>query len=221
MFKPVTAAISAAISAACKRDRYYWLVVRLVLGFQYCREIGERPVGSRCLLALTGFDPTPRVSILIPGVFIVVTVETEQFPVTAIGWIVVVVMVFVMDRELSQSFSTELAPATRTYLWIQFERLRAVTLFSLVSLASGHRDNRVLSVYACSFLRCHSRILKVPLFRIGPLYGSTRPASQLCTIINPGRPCSEDKLEKNKVRQSSLNTNVQEADRRQANASMT
>ncbi len=41
----------------------------------------------------------PRDSMFI--VFMVVTIQAQQFPVTAIGRIVVVVMVFVMDRKLA------------------------------------------------------------------------------------------------------------------------
>ena len=54
-------------------------------------------------------------------VFMVVTIQAEQFPVAAIGRIVVVVMVFVMDRKFAKSFPGKLAPAPRTDMRINFE----------------------------------------------------------------------------------------------------
>ena len=45
---------------------------------------------------------TGRITYLIPLVLIVMTIEAEQFPVTPVRGIVVVVMVLVMDRELAQ-----------------------------------------------------------------------------------------------------------------------
>ncbi len=44
----------------------------------------------------------------------VVTIETQQLPVAAIGRIVVVVVVLVMDRELTQRFAGKFASAMRT-----------------------------------------------------------------------------------------------------------
>ena len=52
------------------------------------------------------------ISDLIPRVLIVMTVETKQLPVAAVGWIVVVVVVFMMDRELPQFFATKFATRT-------------------------------------------------------------------------------------------------------------
>ena len=49
--------------------------------------------------ACQGF--TGRIRQLIPLVLIVVAIETKQFPVAPVRWIVVVVMVLVMDRELA------------------------------------------------------------------------------------------------------------------------
>ena len=44
---------------------------------------------------------TRGVNHLIPLVLVVVAIETQQLPVTPVWWIVVVVMVLVMDRELA------------------------------------------------------------------------------------------------------------------------
>ena len=55
-----------------------------------------------------------RISYLIPLMLIVVTVETEQLPVAPVGRIIVVVVVFVMDRELVQLLAVKFTPAVGT-----------------------------------------------------------------------------------------------------------
>ena len=96
--------------------------------------------------------PTIRVSNLIPRVLIVVTVETQQLPVAPVGWIVVVVMVLVMDRELTKLFAAKFASAPRTDPGIHFERLRAIGLLPLRLVAPRLSNNRVLPVDICSGL---------------------------------------------------------------------
>ena len=56
---------------------------------------------------------TGRIRQLISLVLIVVAIETEQFPVTPVWWIVVVVMVFVMDCELAQFLTFKFTSAMR------------------------------------------------------------------------------------------------------------
>jgi hypothetical protein len=58
-------------------------------------------------------DFTGWIRHLIPLVLIVMTIEAKQFPVAPVWWIVLVVMVFVMDRELAQALSCEFTPAMR------------------------------------------------------------------------------------------------------------
>jgi hypothetical protein len=79
-------------------------------------------------------------------VFIVVTIKAKQFPIAAVRWIVVVVMIFVVDGEFPQSFTTEFTTTTGANAWIQFECLRPVALLPLSLLAPSHRDNLVIKV---------------------------------------------------------------------------
>ena len=51
---------------------------------------------------------------LIPLMLIVMTIETQQLPVAPVGWIVIVVVVFVMDGELAQFLAVKLSSAVRT-----------------------------------------------------------------------------------------------------------
>lgn len=54
---------------------------------------------------------------LIALMLIVMTVETEQLPVAAVRRIIVMVVVFVMDRELAQLFALKLTSAVSTDPW--------------------------------------------------------------------------------------------------------
>ena len=55
-----------------------------------------------------------RIGYQIPLVFIVMAVETQQFPVAPVRGIVVMIVVLVMDRELAQFFAIKVASAVRT-----------------------------------------------------------------------------------------------------------
>ena len=50
---------------------------------------------------------------------IVMAIKTEQLPVTAVGWIIVMIMVLVMNRELPQIFAAKLAATTCAYPGVQ------------------------------------------------------------------------------------------------------
>jgi MFS superfamily sulfate permease-like transporter len=48
---------------------------------------------------------------LIALMLVVVTIEAEQFPVAAVGGIIVMVVILVMDREVAQFLALKFAPA--------------------------------------------------------------------------------------------------------------
>ena len=52
--------------------------------------------------------------IAITGMLVVVTVKAQQFPVAAVGRIIVVVVVFMMDREFTHRAGVKLAAAPPT-----------------------------------------------------------------------------------------------------------
>jgi hypothetical protein len=66
------------------------------------------------------------------------TVETEQFPVVPVGWIIVVVVVLVMDGELVQLLTVKLASAVRTDPGEHLERLLPIGLLQLSLGTSCH-----------------------------------------------------------------------------------
>ena len=76
---------------------------------------------------------------------VVMAIKTKQLPVTAVRWIIVMVVVLVMDRELPQIFAAKLAATTCAYLGVQLQSLRPVALLALRALAPSHFNNPVPS----------------------------------------------------------------------------
>lgn len=71
--------------------------------------------------------------------FVIVAVEAEQFPVAAIGRVVVMVMVAMVHGELGQVAAVEFAPAATTDPGVHLQGFGAVSglAFSLLSLGIG------------------------------------------------------------------------------------
>ena len=74
---------------------------------------------------------------------IVVAVEAQQFPVAAVGWIVVVVVIPMVDREFMKVSAREFAPASSADPRIHLERLFPIALFALLSGTSGFSNGAV------------------------------------------------------------------------------
>jgi hypothetical protein len=100
--------------------------------------MGEGCEGRRLLWLPARRCLTGCVSHLTPLVLIVVAVKTEQLPVAPVGRIVVVVVVFVMDRELAQLLAVKFASAVRTDPGKHFERLFSIGLLQLSLGAPCH-----------------------------------------------------------------------------------
>jgi len=93
-------------------------VLRLLIAFEQVCETGEGGKGRRPILL-----PAWRCfSHLIPLMLIVVTVEAEQLPITSVRRIVIMVVVFVMDRELAEFLSVKFSSAVGTDPRKEFER---------------------------------------------------------------------------------------------------
>jgi len=59
-------------------------------------------------------------------VFLLMTIDAEQFPVAAVGRIIVVIVILMMKRQLSESFAIEFPGAAGTDPGKQFESLITV-----------------------------------------------------------------------------------------------
>jgi hypothetical protein len=68
-------------------------------------EISERPVARGWLLLVVRRCLAIGFGHLMSRVFILVTVDTQQLPVAAVRWIVIVVVILMMNRELSNSLA--------------------------------------------------------------------------------------------------------------------
>ena len=124
-----------------ERTDLYNQINQRVLGvtlLEQIRETSEGRKSRRVILLPARQCLAGRICHLIPLMFIVMTVETEQLPVASVGRIVVVVMVFVMNRELTQFLAVKFASAVRTDPWKQFERLLPIGLLYLSLGASCH-----------------------------------------------------------------------------------
>ena len=68
---------------------------------------------------------------------VVVTVQTQQFPVAAIARIVVVIVIFVMYRKLLQAFAREFTGTAAANPRVYFQRLLAIARFACLTIVDG------------------------------------------------------------------------------------
>jgi len=124
---------------------------QLLFALQQSLEISERSVGGQWLfLATRGLLAIPF-RIQIPRVLIVVTIETQQLPVAPVGRIVIVVMVLVMNRELTKFLACKFATAPRTDPGVNLERLLPIGLLPTFPVAPSLCNDlvRLVSVWSC------------------------------------------------------------------------
>jgi len=104
--------------------------------------------GRRRLLAASRRSAIPFRH-LIPGVLVFVTVDTQQLPVAAVRRIVVVVVILVMDRELSNFSPREFSSASGTDPRKNLERSLPIGLLSTLSKSPGLVDKLIRPVDLC------------------------------------------------------------------------
>jgi hypothetical protein len=80
------------------------------------------------------------------------TIETQQFPVAAIRRIVIVVVVLMMDRQLTKSLAHEFTPAPRTDPRENPEGSLPIGLLPTFSVAASFSNDLVLLVALCLYL---------------------------------------------------------------------
>ncbi len=86
---------------------------------------------------------------LIPGVLVFVAVDTQQLPVAAVRRIVVVVVILVMNRELSNFSPGEFSSAPGTDPRKNLERSLPIGLLSTLSKLPSLVDNLIRRVDLC------------------------------------------------------------------------
>src|ERR1700682_919209 len=87
----------------------------------------------------------------LPLVLVVMAIQAQQFPVAAIGWIVAVIVIPMMDRQLAQVGGGEFAGTAAADPWIDLEGLLPVALLALVGDAASLGDYPVQLVRVARF----------------------------------------------------------------------
>src|SRR5207248_7229593 len=91
--------------------------------FEPIGEIGEGPVGGGACGVICGGARARGLELA--RVLVVVAVHAQELPVAAVGGIVVVIMIAVMNRQLLDIRAIEFARASSAYPWIELQRLLA------------------------------------------------------------------------------------------------
>jgi hypothetical protein len=129
-----------------------WLpfVALLIIVKQFI-EVGERLIHASRLLCSIRCLPGIPVRIQVPRMRIVVTVDTQQLPVAPVGWVIIMVVVFVMDRELAKLLALKFTPAAGADSGKNLERLLTVSLQPFLTAAAGLGNQPVHPVTIQSF----------------------------------------------------------------------
>jgi hypothetical protein len=77
------------------------------------------------------------------GMLVFVAIDAEQFPVAAVQWVVVVIVIFMMHRELAQAHPGKLATAAPTNPGKQLECALAISSLALIAVPARFRHNAV------------------------------------------------------------------------------
>jgi hypothetical protein len=106
----------------------------LPLLFQNRIESRKRIVSGNCGPFAAGERIIRPVGDRMPVMLIVMTINAQQLPVAAIGWVVVVIVILVVDGELAKPFAFKLAPAAAANGRKHFKCPLAIALHPLLLL---------------------------------------------------------------------------------------
>lgn len=71
----------------------------------------------------------------------IMAIDTQELPVTAVGWIIVMIMIFVMHRQQMQIGRREFAATVRTYPWKKLQSTAPIIDFRLWTSRIRYADN--------------------------------------------------------------------------------
>ena len=103
-------------------------------------QFGER-IEQGCWICCRFCRTTAITRLRVFPVLVVVAVKAQQFPITAVRWIIVVVVVFVVDRQLLQPRPRKFTPATCANMRQDFQRPFAIAQGPDRSLAPQVRQD--------------------------------------------------------------------------------
>jgi len=113
--------------------------------FELVAECGEGGVGEGGPALATGRGVLTALLLYAAGMLVVVTVKAEQFPVAAVGRIIVVVVIPVVYRQLAQFFALEFAAAPAADMGEELQGLFTVPGLPLLLFLAHLCDHTVLS----------------------------------------------------------------------------
>ena len=105
--------------------------------FQHVPECGKRIMGHCVSGFIKAVNVFIRYVVGISSMLVIMTINAEILPIAPVGRIVVVIVIFMMDRKHVQVFLGELPAAAGTYPWMDSQRLFAVALQTLFSDLPG------------------------------------------------------------------------------------
>src|SRR5579862_9224071 len=106
--------------------------------------------------------------------FMIVAVNAQQLPVAAVGWIVIVIVILVVDREFPQLLAGELATATAADVGEEAESPFSVTLLSDFGFPS----------LVSEYLSLPLRVGRCPFGLHEEMFPQTSPACQAARLGN-------------------------------------
>jgi hypothetical protein len=97
---------------------------------------------AECILLLTtDFNSVTLKMVKVPTVLVFMTIDTQIFPIAAVEWIVIMVVVLVVNSQKVQIFVGELSTTTGTYPGMDFQGLLPIALFMLSLSLTGFSHN--------------------------------------------------------------------------------
>src|SRR6266496_6190950 len=123
----MNAACSATTASASRRAIMVYVgcrsLARLVL--EHRLQVGEGTMGSRCRRSRVRRGVPARRMLQLPLVLVVVAIDAQELPIAAVGRVVVVIVIAVMDGKLAHRRAVEFAPAPAADPWVDLQRLFA------------------------------------------------------------------------------------------------
>lgn len=98
--------------------------------------------GPTPLVART-FGPPSDQGFFVSLVLVIMAVKTQQLPIAAVGWIMVVIVIPVVDSQFVQVLAIEFTGATPANPRVKFQRLLTVILLPLLPVAAGSGDDLI------------------------------------------------------------------------------
>lgn len=103
-------------------------------GFHQRIQIRKRIDDGGSFTGIDGRTASGTAPIMGGGMFIIMAIETQEFPIASIRWIVFEVLVLVMHRQFAQPFAFELTATARADMREQLERSIAIIPFAQIDV---------------------------------------------------------------------------------------